>query len=195
MSTHHANGRAYFATSSIRESPSRAVAAPAAGPESSVRYKLNLRFLICLIVGGLLLSALWYGVNRWQVRRHAANLLKQADLAESQQRLDRASRYVGLYVGLVPSDTEARTRYGLLLERLGNSPRAREGALAVFEQVLIREPGRADIRRRVAKLAVELGRFDDAVHHLNLLSAELSDDGEIQELFARAYSIYTIKTM
>jgi tetratricopeptide (TPR) repeat protein len=160
---------------------------PTDQPDQSLRQKVNFRFLICLIVGAAVLAAVWYGANRWQVRRHAANLLQQADLAESQQRLDRASRYVGLYVGLVPGDVEARARYGLLLERLADSPKGREGALTVFEQVLVREPGRQDIRRRVAKLTVELGRFDDAVHHLTMLSVDLPNDGEIQELLGRAY--------
>jgi tetratricopeptide (TPR) repeat protein len=187
VSIHHVNGRPSLSSLSNRETPSRVRAVPAPQPNPCPRQKVNVRFFIGLIVGALLLAAVWYGVNRWQVRRHAANLLKQADLAEAQRRLDRAARYVGLYVGLVPSDNEARTRYGLLLERLADSPRGREGVLAVFEQVLIREPQRQDIRRRVAKLTVELGRFDDAVHHLTLLSADLPGDGEVEELFGRAY--------
>lgn len=186
MST-HANSRSYFSTRSVRQSSSRGVAAPPVQPNQFPRQRLNLRFFVCLIVAGCLLTVLWYGVNRWQVRRQAANLLQQADLAESQQRLDRASRYVGLYVGLVPGDIDARARYGLLLERLADSPQGREGALTVFEQVLIRDPQRSDIRRRVARFTVELGRFDDAVHHLTVLSTQLPNDGEVQELFGRAY--------
>jgi tetratricopeptide (TPR) repeat protein len=135
----------------------------------------------------MLVGLAWFGVNRWQVRRHAAELLNQADAAEAQQRPDRAARFVGLYVGLVPGETEARTRYGRLLDRLAaDSPRAREGALAVFEQVLLREPGRHDVRTRAATLAIELSHFDDAVQHLTILSADRPDDGEVRELFGLA---------
>lgn len=161
--------------------------APAARSERGPREKVNLRFLACLIVASGLLAGVWYGVNRWQVRRHAADLLRQVDVAEEQKRPGRAARFLGLYVGLVPGDTEARARYGLLLESLADSPRGLEGALGVFEQVLIRDPSRQDIRRRAARLAVKLGRYDDAVEYLKVLSGELPKDGEIQELFGQAH--------
>jgi tetratricopeptide (TPR) repeat protein len=155
---------------------------------------VNVRFLISLIVAGLLLSAAWYGVNHWQVRRHAENLLSLANVAEEQKRPDRAARFIGLYVGLMPGNVDARVRYGLLLDRLAasqqrpaDSRRGKEGALAVFEQVLIRDPGRDDIRRRAASLAVELEHFDDAHRYMTFWGDNLPKDGEILELLGRAY--------
>src|SRR5262245_39447120 len=149
------------------------------------REKLNLRFLAWLVGVCAVVVAAYYGLHRFQVRNHAASLLAQADVAEENHRLDRAARFVGLYLGLVPGDTEARARYGMLLDRLANSPRAREGAyvewemlgppvnsprasagaMAVFEQVLIREPDRHDIRRRLAVLNNWAGRYDVALQH------------------------------
>ncbi|MHB1424367.1 MAG: tetratricopeptide repeat protein [Gemmataceae bacterium] len=183
MSLEDANGTHASSPLATKEAPSRVRTASASYP----REKVNLRFLLVLVVAGLLLAAAWYGINRWQVRRHAADLIRQADQAEQQQRPNRAAHFLGLYVSMVPSDIEARARYGLLLERLADSSAARYGALSVFEQVLIRDPERQAIRRRAAALTVELGQFDDAVYHLTPLVADFPNDGEIQDLLGRAY--------
>ena len=157
MSFDRTNGPKKSSSLATKEAPSRVRAAPMQ-LNCQPHEKLNLRFLICIVVVGLLLTAVWFGVNRWQIRRHAADLLNLADQAKALQRPDRAAHFLSLYVGMVPNDTQARARYGLLLERLADSPGARYGVLAVFEQVLIRDPERQDLRRRAAKLAVELGR-------------------------------------
>src|SRR6266852_1731051 len=103
----------------------RSVPAPAAN--GVPRERLNTRLLAILIGGTILLAAGWYSLNRWQVRRHATALLAQADAAESQGRPDRAARLVGLYIGFVPTDTEARARFGRLLDSFARTPRARAG--------------------------------------------------------------------
>src|SRR5207248_1421194 len=138
------------------------------------------RFLAVLLGGSLLFATAWYIVHKFQVRRHAASLLHYASLAESQKRLDRATRFVGLYVNLIPNDTEARARFGLLLEQVDQSPRTRAGAMRVFEQVLLREPNRGDIRRRLIAHAVDLGQYDDALQHLDILMKIQPDDAELE---------------
>ena len=156
-------------------------------PKGGPRERLNTRLLSILIVSTVLAAGIWYGVNRWQVSRHAAALLSQADAAEAQGRPDRAARFVGLYVGLVPSDNEARARYGMLLERLAVTPRARAGAMAVFEQVLLRDPDRHDIRRRLIALELDAGQFDDASQHLKTLREALPEDPEVEDLQGRCH--------
>src|SRR5437870_2446979 len=139
-----------------------------------------MRFLVCLLGGCVLLGTGWYFLHGFQVQRHAAALLEYARQAEAQERFDRATRFVQLYVDLVPTDTEARARYGLLLDRIAQSPNARYVAMQVFDQVLLREPDRHDIRRRLIALAVELGLFDDALQHLNVLVRTQRNDGELE---------------
>jgi tetratricopeptide (TPR) repeat protein len=148
--------------------------------------RLNIRFLAWLTAGCLLFAGAWYAVHRFQVRRQASDLRDQADTEESQGRSDRAARFLGLYLGLVPDDTEARARYGWLLDRLAkDSPRKRAGAMAVFEQVLLRDPDRQDVRRRLVVLLVERSQFDDALQHLGYLRKALPEDGEVEYLNGR----------
>jgi tetratricopeptide (TPR) repeat protein len=161
---------------------------PADGPPAGPRERLNTRLLAVLVGVSVLFGGAWYGLNRWQVRRHATALLAQADVAKAQGRPDRAARFIGLYVGLVPSDTEARARYGMLLDRLATTPRARAGAMAVFEQVLLREPERHDIRKRLVALELDAGQFDDAEQHLSrYLREAFPEDPEVEELQGRCH--------
>ena len=164
-----------------RPSPAPAVPPGAALP----REKLNVRFLAWLLGGAVLVGAAWYGLHAWQVRNHLAVLLAQADAAEAQQRPDRAARLVGLYVGMAPDDVEARARYGMLLDRLAETPKARADAAAVLEQVLLRDPDRHAIRRRLAQLDLEAGAYDDALEHLTHLHEALPDDAEVEEMLGR----------
>ena len=54
-----------------------------------------------------------------------------------------------------------------------------------LEQVLRREPERQDLRRKVARIAIDLGRFADAREHLRLLLKSSPDDGELELLLGR----------
>ena len=83
----------------------------------------------------------------------------------------------------MPEETEARARWGLLLDQLsGNAAKVREQALNELEKVLRREPQRASLRRRVVGIAVALRRFADALAHLKVLQGASPGDGALYHL-------------
>src|SRR5262249_12235656 len=97
----------------------------------------------------------------------------------------RALRFLSQYVVRVPSDTQTMARLGFLLDEPGQSPAERWRARRAFEQVLIRDKDRNDVRRRLALLDVALGDTDAARPHLTALLEITPDDAEILANFAR----------
>src|SRR5262249_58519703 len=88
---------------------------------------------------------------------------------------------------LRPGDTDTLARYGLMLadRKVATSFAARFYAMRVLQQVLRQEPGRRDIRRQVADLAMSLGRFTDARDDLEVLLRATPNDGELEGLLGR----------
>jgi tetratricopeptide (TPR) repeat protein len=100
--------------------------------------------------------------HQLQVARNARLLLVLADRREAAGKLGEAAGTLSRYVRLVPDDTDALARLGQLNARLGNS----QGAFALLEQVLRRQPGRDEARRQLVDVAMKMGRFSDAREHL-----------------------------
>src|SRR5207248_6195304 len=75
-------------------------------------------------------------------------------------------------------------RYGLTLEKTARTTQSRAQALAVLEKVLTRDPGRTEVRRKAARLAVDLRRFPEARQHLEILQNSFPHDGELEQLLA-----------
>src|SRR4051794_13880044 len=150
-----------------------------------MRRKLNVPFLAGLLAGGLLLGVSLYLLYGFQVRRHASALLSQADRAQEQENLDQAARYLARYLTLRPEDIDVLARYGLLLAQRAQSPLARGHAVAVLDRVLQRLPGRADVRRRRARLALALGHGAEAQEDLTTLLRSAPEDGELEDLLGQ----------
>ena len=126
--------------------------------------RLNLKLLAALLVVVVLLAGAVYGVHRLQVRRRVAGSLRQAEQAERAGDLRVAEQALERYAAYRPQDTDALARFGLILDKRADSLEKpserlakRQRALLVFEQVLLRQPGRRDIRRRLVDLAMEPG--------------------------------------
>jgi tetratricopeptide (TPR) repeat protein len=159
-----------------------------------MKEKLDLRFLGYSLGALALLSAGWFGVHAFQMTRHGSTLLDLASQAEAQwkpdggklerEKFDRALRFLGQYVKLVPTDIDARVRYGELFEKKDKLPATKVNAMAVYEQVLLRDPERVEIRRRIAKLAVDVKDFALAHTHLE----GLEEDAEIKSLLAQCFA-------
>ncbi|HEV3118737.1 MAG TPA: tetratricopeptide repeat protein [Gemmataceae bacterium] len=147
-----------------------------------MREKLNLRFSAYVLVSGLVLSLGWYLVHAAQVTRTADALLQVATRAEDQGQFDRAARLFSLYLERRPTDMEALARYGQLLDKLAGTAGARDQVIDVFEQVLVREPEKKDIRRRLAQLALQNDDAGTALTHLTILQKALPKDSEVAHL-------------
>jgi tetratricopeptide (TPR) repeat protein len=122
-------------------------------------------------------------LHGYQVKGSAHALLRQAERAKDEGRLVPSAKYYYRYLGLRPRDADARAAYGLLLEQLAQTGKARLQALLVLEEVLRQQPGRSELRRHLVQSAMRLGRFGDAKEHLViLLQPGPSPDGELEHL-------------
>ena len=112
---------------------------------------LNFGFLGGLCLVSVTLLGTLHVVHGWQVQQHAGSLMELGRKAQDGGDLKAAKDYFGRYVGLVPSDIQARADYGLLLDQAGASKRQ---VFMVFEDVLRAEPTREEIRRRQIEIAM-----------------------------------------
>ena len=137
---------------------------------------LNFGFLGGLCVVSVTLLGTLHVVHGWQVQQHAGSLMELGRKAQDGGDLKAAKDYFGRYVGLVPSDMQARADYGLLLDQAGASKRQ---VFMVFEDVLRAEPTREEIRRRQIEIAMETGRHPDALVHVKFLRQSYPTDGKL----------------
>ncbi len=156
--------------------------------------KLNVKVLLVLIVAVASLGAGGYFVYEVQTRRNASKLLAQADYAEKQKDSDRAATILDRYLRYRPEDTNALARYGLLqadqaISAQGASDQAHQAALLVLEQVLGRDSGRDDVRRRAIDLSLRLRRFPNAKAHVDFMMPKHPDDGELEQASGRCAEV------
>jgi tetratricopeptide (TPR) repeat protein len=154
-----------------------------------MKRSFNVKFFAILVGAAACLAVGVHFLHAYQVRRSAGSLLEQARQAEAGGDLYNATELLNNYLGYVPGDIETLANYGLLLDKMsapsvGHSmdPRVRFRALLVLEKVLRIEADRPDLRRRLAKISVDLGRFTDAQDHVDKLLTSSGPDGELQRL-------------
>jgi tetratricopeptide (TPR) repeat protein len=149
---------------------------------------VNLKFLVGLIAGSIILVGILALVHHLQAGRIATALLWQAQRAEQDERLGQVAKYLGRYLEFQPHDYGERAHLGQVLasEQLATTQKARERALFVLEPVIARDPSRLDLRRQVVRLALALrpARLELALEHLQALQNALPEDGEVAMLFA-----------
>ncbi|WP_165066903.1 tetratricopeptide repeat protein [Paludisphaera rhizosphaerae] len=134
-----------------------------------MQRKLNVRFLGFLI-GLFVLSGVGvHTLHGHQLRRSAGGLLQQAAEAESENDLPKAVDHLERYLGIRPDDSDALARYALLREQLATTTANRKRLLPVLERAQIHNPGRSDLRLRIARIDIELGDLAAAREHLTVL--------------------------
>jgi tetratricopeptide (TPR) repeat protein len=141
--------------------------------------RLNRRFLLRVALAVVLLVTCYVVVHAVQLRRQTSALLTEASQAEEQGRPERAERFLRLYLNLDPQSEDALARYGLLLEKRPVASRPRRKIVDLYEQVLVRNGERHDIRRRLVALAIEAGSFDVALTHLAALGTNFPNDAKV----------------
>jgi cellulose synthase operon protein C len=156
--------------------------------------RFNTRLFLWLLGTTAVLTGVVFLVHYLQTGRIASALLWQAHRAEEQGHPEQTARYLSRYLDFVPDDHEQRAELGRVLGNLvvsGDkgkvSYRTRQQALFVLEQVVARDPQRQDMRRLLARVAMDLGRPEVALEHLNQLHAELQEDGEVDALLAQCH--------
>jgi tetratricopeptide (TPR) repeat protein len=146
---------------------------------------VSVRRLLIVLACLAILGTSVYFVHGYQVRRNATGLLEQARMAEDEGKVTQALDYLSQYIHLVPSDTDVLARYGQMLRKAARKPRDKMEAYFVLDRVVNRDGSRQDVRLEVIRLAIELGRFEDARVHIDQLLKLVPADAVVLGLRAR----------
>jgi tetratricopeptide (TPR) repeat protein len=134
-----------------------------------MQRKVNVRFLgwtvAILLVAGTLVAV----IHEIQVRRNAAALATRADEALTRGDLQQAVLYYNQYLSYEPDDTSALVRYGRTLRKLATTPEDQNQAFLILDQAVRRLPSDETLRRGTMELALDLGRYVEALEHLEVL--------------------------
>jgi tetratricopeptide (TPR) repeat protein len=135
--------------------------------------QLNVKFLIILLAAVAVLSGATYGVYRFQVKRSARGLLYQAQQAEAKGDRVKAADYLERYLLYSPEDMDNLIRFGSLVapDPETATPAEAQRAASAYERVVLRNPDRADIRRRAVEMETKIGDFMGARQNLLVLLA------------------------
>ncbi|MFQ5731410.1 MAG: tetratricopeptide repeat protein, partial [Planctomycetaceae bacterium] len=144
--------------------------------------RINRRFLLILLILSVSLGGGTYALHSVQMERTAASLLDLVDEAEQGGKTDDAIKYLRQYIRFRPKDYDAKIRFADLIEQGTRDYLARMVVLRLLEEVLRNDPDRADadtLRRRAADLAIGLGKYRDALAHVDVLSKRDASDPEL----------------
>ena|GEM_PF-1986913 len=140
---------------------------------------INFRFVAILSVAcGIFFSSV-YAIHGWQMRRNAGSLIELGERARDAGDTAKAREYLNRYVGMVPGDANALATLGILLDDAAEGTGGLRQVFAIYEDVLRSDPTREDIRRRQIETAMAIGRYSDALAHVNILRQVYSTDGEL----------------
>ncbi len=150
----------------------------------SMRFAINGRVLVRILIAVVASAVGLYFLHEYQVRRTITTLIRRADQAsaagEKGQELDHLKRYLSYR----QDDTDILQRYGLLLST-SPTPEDRAAAIGTLERVLQRAPGRSDVRRKVADLALESNQIEAARQHYERLASIPEGDAWAEEALGR----------
>jgi len=150
--------------------------------------KINGRFLLILALVLLALGGGTYALHTVQMKQHAQSLLKLSTEAEENEDTEQAVLYLQQYLRFKPKDYHAKVRLTELLEELNSDYRSRMYVLEILEDVLRNyDPEEDDgdpldvdeLRRRAAEVAMSVGRYRVAYHHVKAMQENRPDDPEL----------------
>ena len=105
-------------------------------------------------------------------------------------QLDKAAEHFERYLEFQPDDAGVMTEYADMLakqmEKVPPGSRDPRKAIYLYEEVLKRDAGRDDIRRRLVTFYMlpRMRRYKDAETHLDILHQNCSDDGSLWQQHA-----------
>jgi tetratricopeptide (TPR) repeat protein len=131
--------------------------------------------LAAVFITGLVL----YFAQRSQVERMGKSVFDEAQKAEKSGDYDGAVRKYRERLAVVPNDEETKKKLADSLLRGSKDATKQEVALQLYNEILTRDPGNNEIRRRQAELAVERSHFDEAYRSLEILIGNLRKQGKV----------------
>lgn len=127
-------------------------------------------------------------VQRLQMSRLGQSNLVAADEAAAAGDWGRAEELYLQHTQVFPNDLDTKLKYADALLKRSNTPARVARAVAIYDGVLAREPGRDDARRRLAEALVESGstrELADAQPHLAILLRANPLDGDLEYMMGR----------
>lgn len=155
-------------------------------------WKLNVRFLICLVtlvVAGMVCACFW---RAYQLRRNADALLQRANAHIAEDDLESAAASLHRYLKLVPEDAGARAQLADVLDRSAETPSEKQRAIELYFQVLAAAPDRSDWRKRQARLLLQAGRFDAALEQANQVLGTAEGESDPDSLGVKAVAMHEL---
>jgi predicted Zn-dependent protease len=134
--------------------------------------KINVKLLLTLVLGTATLAAAVGAAHAFQYGRIADALLFQARRADGQPK--RVARYLARYLEFKPRDLDTRAELARILagEAFAGSPRERVRAARLLDGVLTDDPSRTELRRLLARVALEINQLQTARRQLDALVPE-----------------------
>jgi cellulose synthase operon protein C len=131
--------------------------------------RFNLPLVSILFAAAVLLGGGIHLVHGVQLRRNASALLDRASRAEAVNDLEKAEQSLKQFLSFRHEDGPGWKRYAQVMDQQDQQGRRREQVFLVYEQALRYNAADANVVRRCADLALELGRYSDARRHLTYL--------------------------
>ena len=156
-----------------------------------MRAKTVKRSVILITVIALLGIGAFFLWN-FQVGKMAKGVVEQADQAFEKQDYDQALDLYQQHLLVVPNDQIVQLKFAdALLKRKPSTKGDQETAMAIFKEILTRDPGRSDVRRQAAVLALQMTppNIDIAQAYLKILADAAKDDGDLDFMQGQCYEL------
>ena len=149
------------------------------------RKRLNVRFLACVLGVVAVVALSVHFVHGFQVKRNAALCFARPTRPGRTRTPARKWNIWPATSALCRRTPTPWRRFGEALDEQAKKTGSIKGRVLAFfklETVLRRDPERRDIRRRQVDTAMALGKFTDALAHLQVLHESASEDAELERL-------------
>ncbi|WP_166830633.1 tetratricopeptide repeat protein, partial [Thalassoroseus pseudoceratinae] len=126
-------------------------------PEVEYRFATKRFFAGILVVA--LLAGGFHLLRLFMIERNVGEIFNRAVAAEKDGRNNDALKLFGQYLQFRPDDISALERTAELLDQDSGNPNSWRSIADVFEKVLRLEPERDEIRLRLVRTLMKLGRY------------------------------------
>lgn len=157
--------------------------------------RLNLKLVIILAVLAIVLSGSVFFLHRYQTSRNAGMFLDMAKEALEKKEFRLAAQNYQRYLHHQPESRDARAGLALALADHAELPTASRDdqiqAYNALNEALRRMPDLGEVRRRLAKYAVErMGQPDEAIkQYQELLKGNPEDAADLRVVLGKAFEL------
>jgi tetratricopeptide (TPR) repeat protein len=155
------------------------------------QYRVNYTLLIVLIIGTMVCSLAVAGVWKFQISRKSGALLVEAEKAHKAGNYRDEVKFFWQYLTLNRDDDDARLKYAKACAELAEQQDAKfEDVNMAWQQLegtvrdrrLAARPETKELRRSLAEIFGRVGRYQDALDHLDTLIENDPKDAELRVL-------------